>query len=199
MLVLRPGSWRLLLLLSVLASFGCEFQAQAEAFHTARTLKPRAFSIGIEPEFVLQNPVGVELNFHGGMGLVSGLDLGVTYRLPLPNSNLPQSLGLDLEVELVNDTHLSPALSLTLGGHATDWNRYWLDGTLMISKVFRRLEPFAALDCDVSLPPYDVYAAMRLIGGLSIRLSRVTEVIVEGGWGVRNSPSHVSFGLNFYI
>jgi hypothetical protein len=148
---------------------------------------------------VLKSPVGTELNLHAGVGLVSGLDLGVRYSLPLPDSGLPQLLGADLEVELLHDSRQSPAISLTLGGHVTDWNRYWLDGTLMISKLFRRFEPYAALDCDFSLPQYGFYGAVRLVGGVAIHVSHVTEVIFEGGWGVLNTPSHVSLGLNFYI
>ncbi len=69
----------------------------------------------------------------------------------------------------------------------------------MLSKVFHRFEPFVALDVDLSLPPAEVVPRFRLVGGLDFHLSRVTELIIELGIGLRGNTSYLSAGFNFYI
>lgn len=173
--------------------------AQAEIFHTARTLKARAFSIGFEPQVYLLSPPQSVLNLHAGAGIAEGLDLEIKFGLPLPGSGQPYQLGGDLEFQLLPDTDASPAISVSVGAHAENWNAFELDGTIMISKVIRRVEPYLALDMDVTLPPYPVVPFVRLVGGLNVHLARVTELILELGIGLPGNSSYLSAGLNFYI
>lgn len=183
-----------LLLLSMAAS-----DARAEVFHTGRTLRAGAFSVGLEPQVYLYSPAQPVLNLHGGVGILPGLDGSLKLALPLPGSWIPYELAGDLEFELLNDTAASPAISVSIGAHVENWSAYELDTTLMISKVIRRVEPYLALDVDISLPPYEIKPHMRLVGGLNVHLSRVTELMLELGLGLPGEASFLSAGLNFYI
>jgi len=198
MRIAKPDLGWMFLVVALLSLVSCE-QAHAEVFHTARTLKPRALSLGLEPQVMLVQPPAYQLNLHGGLGLAQAIDLGILYELPLTGAYAPASLGVDVEVGILSDSAASPALSFALGAHVDDWNWYYLDGTLMLSKVFHRFEPFVALDVDLSLPPAEVVPRFRLVGGLDFHLSRVTELIIELGIGLRGNTSYLSAGFNFYI
>jgi len=173
--------------------------ARAEVFNTARTLKPRAISLGLEPQVILTRVPEYQLNLHGGLGLSRGVDLGIRYGLPLMDSPLSQYLGLDVEVELLHDRVGSPALSFSTGVHVEDWTWYVLDATLMASKVVGRFEPYGALDLDLTLPPGAILDRWRMVGGLNFHVSRVTELMFEIGFGLRDASSYLSAGINFYL
>lgn len=174
-------------------------QARAEVFHTGRTLKPGAFSVGIEPQAFLFSPPQGVLNLHGGVGFVEGLDGALRLTLPLPGSYMPYELGGNLEFQALADTSSSPAISVSIGAHSVNWQYFELDGTLMVSKVLRRVEPYLALDLDLSLPPNQVLPYMRIVPGLNVHLSRISEIMLELGLGLPGQSSYLSAGLNFYI
>ncbi|MFM7204397.1 MAG: hypothetical protein ACKO6N_26770 [Myxococcota bacterium] len=181
--------------------------AQAEVFHTARTLKPGAFSLGIEPQVYLSNPPTSVLNLHGGAGLAQGIDLRLKLGLPLPGSYAPADLGGDVEFLLLPDAPGSPALSFAVGAHSEAWRAFELDFCFLVSKVLRRVEPYGGIDADLSLPPYEaVKPYLRLVGGLNIHLARVSELMLEiafpfpgtSGYPVEDG-AYLSAGINFYL
>lgn len=173
--------------------------AQAEIFQTGQTLKPGAFSLGVEPQVYLVGAPAWKLNLHGAAGLTPGMDLGVTWGLPLPGSGLTGTLGADVEFEVLRTDGVAPSLSVSVGAHAEGTSRFWLDGTLLLSKKIRRVEPYVGLDCDLSLPPATIQPWLRGILGLDIRLAKVTSLLLELGLGFPSVPSYLSFGLSFYL
>lgn len=183
------------------------FPARAEVFHTARTLKPGAFSLGFEPQVFLSNPPTSILNLHGGAGLAQGIDLRLKLGLPLPGSYAPAEFGGDVEFLLLPDGPGSPALSLAVGAHSEAWRAFELDFCFLVSKVLRRVEPYGGIDADLSLPPYEaVKPYLRLVGGLNIHLAHVSELMLEiafpfpgtSGYPVEDG-AYLSAGLNFYL
>ncbi len=173
--------------------------ARAEVFQTARTLKPGALSLGFEPQVFLASPPAYQFSIHGGVGVTRGFDLHARYSFPVRSPYVPSVFALDGEVLLLPDRDFSPALSATIGLHTENWSRYALDGTLMVSKVFRRFEPYLALDADVYLPPNQVQALWKAVGGFAFRVSQPTELLLELGTGLNYQQSWLSFGINFYI
>lgn len=83
--------------------------AFSQVFNTASILKPGKFSFGIEPT-VVNSDLGLFL--HGGVGLASGVDLGLKYGF----QKYHDYFGADLEWRLLSG---KPNISLTTGAHTT--------------------------------------------------------------------------------
>ena len=174
-------------------------EGRAEVFQSAETLKPGGFSLGVEPQVYLTGGPAWILNLHGSGGIAPGMDLGITWGLPLPGSGVPGTFGADLELGVLKTDGVSPSLSVSFGAHAQNFSTFFIDGTVLLSKRFRKLEPYVGLDCDLSLPPNAVQPWLRGVIGMDVRLARVTELLLEVGLGFPSVPSYLSFGLNFYI
>ncbi len=186
-------------LAGVLCFVALESRARAEVFNTARTLKPGALSVAIAPQVFLEDPLVSELQLFFGVGLIRGLDLQLRYDTPLGGSGLPPYLGVDAEVGILRDRGARPAVSWTMGTHVEDWSQGGLDGTVMVSKVFGHLEPFAALDGNLEWTGGGAVSSLWLAGGLDVHLGRLVEFIVEGGTRLKQTGGYISLGFNLYL
>jgi hypothetical protein len=162
-------------------------------------LSPKAFSLGVEPQTYLTYSGSNILFLHGGVGLGGGVDLGIQYGIPFGNYGGDRYFGAAAEFSLLRDSKQSPALSLEVGAHALNRTSYFLDSTLMISKVVRKAEPYLALDANISLPPATLKPEWRAVGGIGYRLTHVTELMLELGLGLDHYSSYLSAGLNLYF
>jgi hypothetical protein len=68
-----------------------------------------------------------------------------------------------------------------------------------LSKVLHRIEPYAALDADLAITPEGMAQQSWGVLGLNIHLGPVIEFIVEGGAGIKGTPSYLCAGLNLYL
>ncbi len=183
--------------------------AQAGVFNTARTLKPTASSLAVATEVGIVQEGGSEVslspdvNLFYGVGVVRGVDFQLRAGFPLAGQWNGPCLGGDVEVGLLSDGRVRPAVSLTVGGHVVGWQYGGLDGTLMVSKVLGRMEPYVALDTDVDVVGGAGVAKVMMVGGVDVHLARRAEMLVEVGRRTSRVSGdvggYVSVGFNFYL
>jgi hypothetical protein len=79
----------------------------SQVFKTGQTLKPKAFSAGIEPAVLINGNADFILFLHGGLGIVKGIDLGVKVGVLGPQTYF----GADIEFAAGKYLSVSPRLS----------------------------------------------------------------------------------------
>jgi hypothetical protein len=112
--------------------------AFAQVFNTASTLSPGKFSVGINPMVYNEN---FGLFLHGGVGIKSGIDLGVRYGF----MEYDDYFGADIEWSLLAG---KPSLSLVTGAHK--FHDTGLDLGLNLSfPITSGVQMYTGLDMDI--------------------------------------------------
>jgi hypothetical protein len=88
----------------------------SQIFHTANTLGPGRFMIGVEPVVFARGAGNFGLFFHGGVGIKSGIDLRLKYGFI---NNYTNYFGGDINWRLYNG---KPCISLTTGAQSFGGN-----------------------------------------------------------------------------
>ncbi len=63
--------------LLVFAALALSFSSFSQVFNTGQTLKPKVFSVGVEPAMLINGSSEFMLFLHGGYGIRRGIDFGV--------------------------------------------------------------------------------------------------------------------------
>jgi hypothetical protein len=162
--------------------------ANSQVFNTGSTLKQGHFSIGLNPAYHSGGPSD-ELNmyFHGGFGIKSGLDISV--KLGIGHANY---IGADVEWAL------GRRFSLTTGIH--DFEDFGLDGTINITfPITNEANLYTGLDLDLIFSD-ELKVPIWLPLGIGIGLRSSVEFILEAEIGLNDPGYHIiSGGLNIYF
>lgn len=160
----------------------------AQVFQTAYTLKPGAFSLGINPA-IAHNDAALFL--HGGYGLKQGMDLGVKLGLGWGEPYFGADLKWTMSVGM-------PSLAVSAGVHV-HYNPGF-DGTLNITFPLNSSSRlYTGLDADIVFAD-NIFMPVWVPIGLEVGIRQGMSVILEGSLGVTTYAPHImNGGLVFYF
>jgi hypothetical protein len=163
--------------------------ASAQVFNTGQTLKPKAFSIGIEPAVFINGGADFILFLHGGAGLTKGVDFGLTIGVLGPD----EYFGADVEFAIAKN------MSIAAGAH--HFGNFGIDGTFNLTFPIRQdVRLFTGADLDVNFPKDNVSFLLWLPIGVEIGLKSNMSFIFEAEIGLTSPSYHlIGGGLNFYF
>ena len=162
--------------------------ASAQVFQTSYTLKPKQFSLGINP--AISNDQNPAIFFHGGYGLKSGMDLGVKVGLGWDDPYIGADLKWTMSVGM-------PSVGLSAGVHVH--NHPGFDGTLLITfPLNSSTRLYSGLDADIIFAN-EISMPLWLPVGLEVGIRHKVSVILEGTIGLNNTRHIVNGGVVFYF
>ncbi|NJM15823.1 MAG: hypothetical protein HC896_11085 [Bacteroidales bacterium] len=165
------------------------FATQAQVFNTASTLKKGSFSLGLEPVvYVSGASEGFNMFVHGGIGIQSGIDLGIKAGV-LGSTNY---FGADLEWKLAKN------VSLTTGAHS--FADFGLDAALNISfPLTKGAQLYTGIDADINFGN-EIYVPLWVPVGVELSLKKSMAFILEAEIGISDVAYHIfGGGLAFYF
>jgi len=163
--------------------------AFCQVFDNGQTLKPKMFSLGVEPGVMVDVNSDFILFLHGGYGIKEGIDLAVKAGV-LGQS---QYFGGDIEFALPY------RMSFAIGAHQmTDFG---LDGALNINFPIKNdIRLLTGLDSDVNFNSDKTHILLWLPLGIEVGIRKNVSFIVEAEVGMTNPAYHfIGGGLNFYF
>ena len=169
--------------------FCLPFLAFSQVFNTATIMKPGKFSLGIEPTIV-EKDLGLFL--HGGIGLASGVDLGIKYGF----LKYIDYFGADLEWRLISS---KPSVSLTTGVHTM--GDMGLDLGLNLSfSITSAASLYTGFDSDINF--YKEHGGTQFLPwipiGVQLYLKPKMAFLLEAEIPLNNNASTIfGGGLNF--
>lgn len=168
--------------------FAVSFSVYSQVFNTGQTLKPKAFSVGIEPAVILSGDADFILFLHGGVGVVKGVDLGLSLGVLGPANYF----GANVEFAL------GKQMSFAAGAH--DYGVFGLDGTFNITFPIRQdIRIFTGGDLDLNFGDKTQFL-LWLPVGLEIGIRKNVSFIFEAEVGLTDPAYHlIGGGLNFYL
>ena len=158
-----------------------------QVFHSGEILKKGAFELGVNPAIHIHGlEDGFNLFLHGGYGLKSGIDLGITF-------GFTDAAYLGANVEWALMKHLS----LTTGFHY--FGGLGLDGTLILTIPLRSdAKLYTGLDIDIYVESSNL--PLWLPFGVEIFFKSNVAFILETEIGITDPAYHViGGGVNFYF
>lgn len=175
--------------LLVFAALALSFSSFSQVFNTGQTLKPKVFSVGVEPAMLINGSSEFMLFLHGGYGIRRGIDFGVKVGVLGPENYF----GADLEFALAKN------ISLAVGAH--DFGVFGLDGTLNFNIPIRSgIRLYSGLDLDVNFPTSDTDFLLWLPVGLEIGMGSNMSFIFEAEIALTDPAYNViGGGVNFYF
>ena len=178
---------KLLLVLFTLVSVS----VYADVFGTARTLRPGAAMIGIEPQFFL-SPTEFEVNAHIGYGIIRNLDVDFRFGV----GSVDYYVGGDLEYRIFHSRGID--FSLSAGAHYQ--GSMFVDITPNISFRFRPFSIYTGADMNWMLAQNDNKFALNWFLGADIPIRRHISIITEFGINfIGGYPHWISMGGAFYF
>ncbi len=162
--------------------------SNAQVFNTATTLKPRHFSIGLNPVYFNED---LGMFIYGNAGIKSGIDLSLKFGI-LDGSDY---LGFDLEWRLLGG---KPDISLLTGIHS--WGDFGLDLGLNISfPVKGDIAIYTGLDSDINFND-DVTGLFWIPLGIEIKMRKNISLLFEGEIPI-SDPAFpiIGGGVSFYF
>ncbi len=159
-----------------------------QVFNTGQTLKPKAFSVGIEPVVLINGGTDFILFLHGGMGLTKGIDFGMRIGALGPSNYF----GADVEFAIAKQ------MSVAFGAH--HFGDFVLDGIFNITFPIRKdVRIFTGGDLDVVFGNKTQFLLWLPIG-VEIGIKSNMSFIFEAEIGLTNSAYHlIGGGVNFYF
>jgi hypothetical protein len=169
---------KIIVIISTLFIFSA---AQSQVFNTGSTLKKGEFSLGLEP-LIYGGANEFMMFFHGGYGLKSGVDLGIS--AGFLNG---QYFGADLEWRLMR------YISLTTGAHY--FGDFGLDGTLNLTFPIRKdTRIFTGVDVDINFPKGSTVIPLWIPIGVELGLRKNMAFILEGEIALTNNTNSILGG-----
>jgi hypothetical protein len=175
--------------LTVFLAMVVSLSATSQVFNTGQTLKPKQFSLGIEPAVLINGNGNFILFLHGGAGITDGIDFGVTLGV-LGSSNY---FGADVEFAV------GRLLSVAVGAH--NFGVFGIDGTLNATFPIRKdVRIFTGADIDINFPANKTQLLLWLPIGVEVGLRNNVSFIFEAEIGLTDPAySLIGGGLNFYF
>ncbi|MFP4556285.1 MAG: hypothetical protein ACLFNU_05380 [Bacteroidales bacterium] len=163
--------------------------ASSQVFKTGQTLKPKTFSIGIEPAVIINGNADFILFLHGGYGITKGIDIGAKVGV-LGGNNY---FGADIEFALGRQ------MSISFGAH--DFGSFGLDGTFLATFPIRGdVRVYAGADLDINFPGNDVNFPLWVPVGVEVGIRKSMSFIFEASVGLTQPAYHlIGGGVNFYL
>ncbi|MDD2197474.1 MAG: hypothetical protein PHE03_02175 [Bacteroidales bacterium] len=163
--------------------------ATSQVFNTGQTLKPRQFSLGIEPAVLIKGNGNFILFLHGGAGITNGIDLGLTLGVLGPDNYF----GANVEFAITR------LLSIAVGAHNS--NIFGIDATLNATFPIRKdVNIFTGADIDIDFPKNKAQLLLWLPIGVEVGLRNNVSFIFEAEIGLTDpAGSLIGGGLNFYF
>jgi hypothetical protein len=160
----------------------------AQTFSTAKTLKPRTFSVGIQPTIIASGSTDFILFGHFGYGLKKGLDLGAKVGV----LNGSEYIGIDIEKVIGNH------FSFSAGAH--QWGNFGLDATLLAStNIAKSVELYGGVDLDIVFGN-DVSFPLWIPLGAEVYIKKKMSLLIEANIAATDAAVHMfGGGLNFYF
>ncbi|HPW67200.1 MAG TPA: hypothetical protein PLY32_05855 [Salinivirgaceae bacterium] len=176
---------RIIVIVTSLLVFG---SANAQVFNTGTTLKPKDFSLGVEPAVIINGDADFILFLHGGYGLTKGIDFGLTVGVLGPANYF----GADIEFMVHKN------MSLAFGAH--HFGRFGLDGTFLATFPIKNVvNVFGGLDLDVNISE-DTDFLLWFPIGVEVGIRKGMSFIFETQVGLTNPAYHlIGGGVNFYF
>jgi hypothetical protein len=175
----------------IILAFVCALAGtvNAQVFNTSSTLKRGSFSAGFEPGVYAGGGSDFNLFLHGGIGITSGVDLGLKLGV-LGGANY---FGGDVEFAL------GKKFSVSAGAHS--WGNFGLDGTALYTfDIAKGVDLFLGFDMDIDFPENDVQLGAWIPIGLEIGIKKNMAFIFESSICVTDYGAHwIGGGLNFYF
>ncbi len=155
----------------------------AQVFNTGETLKPKTFSLGIEPAYYLDD---FKLFLHGSYGIKKGID--VSMKLGLGGETY---FGADVEWAL------APRISLATGAHVL--GDFGLDGTILFSLPVRKdARVFTGVDMDIVFAD-EVVVPVWIPLGVELGIKNNMSFILEGEIPIIDADPILGGGVVFYF
>jgi len=172
----------LLPVLLVSTSFG-------QVFNTGQTLKPKMFSLGVEPGVMVNGSSEFILFVHGGYGIKEGIDFSAKAGVLGP----AEYFGADLEFAMPH------RMSLAVGAH--QFGDFGLDGALNITFPIKSdIRLSTGLDSDINFNSDKTRVLLWIPLGLEIGIKKNMSFIFEAEIGLTDPAYHfIGGGLNFYL
>jgi len=172
------------LLLLLMAS-----SAFSQVFNTGQTLKPKTFSLGIEPGVLINGNSDFILFLHGGYGIKKGID----FSLKAGFLGATDYFGADVEFALPYRT------SFVVGAH--QFGDFGLDGALNITFPIKSdIRLSSGLDLDINFNDDKTRFLLWLPLGLEIGVRKNMSFIFEAEIGLTDPAyNFIGGGLNFYF
>ena len=163
--------------------------AHSQVFNTGQTLKPKTFSVGLEPAVVINGGADFILFLHGGAGIVKGIDFGLNLGFLGPS----EYFGADVEFAIAKN------MSIAAGAH--HYGVFGVDGTFNITfPIKKEVRILTDADVDVNFPKKDVNVLLWLPLGVEVGIRNNMSFIFEAEIGLTGPIYHlIGGGLNFYF
>jgi hypothetical protein len=161
----------------------------AQVFNTGQTLKPKTFSIGVEPGVFINGNTEFILFLHGGYGLKQGIDFSLKAGVLGPE----EYIGGDLEFSLPK------RMSVAFGAHS--FGDFGLDGTWNITFPIKKdIRISTGLDLDVNFNADKTRFLLWLPLSLEVGIRKNMSFIFEAEIGLTDPAYHfIGGGFNFYL
>lgn len=176
---------KIIVAITCLLVFG---SANAQVFNTGSTLKPKDFSLGVEPAVLINGGTDFILFLHGGYGIKKGIDFGVTVGVLGPSNYF----GADIEFVVAKN------MSLAFGAH--NFGNFGLDGTFLATfPIGSGVRAFSGADLDVNFGNSTDFLLWIPIG-MEVGIRKGVSFIFEAQVGLTAPAYHlIGGGLNFYF
>lgn len=161
----------------------------AQGFYSSQRLKPKQFTLGIEPAVLVNGNANFMLFLHGGVGIAKGVDLGLTFGT-LSSTNY---FGANLSFGM------GQYLSATFGAHS--FGVFGLDATLAANFPLRKdIRLFSGVDTDINFYDDKPHLQLWLPLGVEIGLRSNMSFVFETNIGLVKQSYHlIGAGVNFYF
>ncbi len=163
--------------------------SSGQVFTTGQTLKPGAFSLGIEPAVLVNGNADFILFLHGGVGIKKGIDFAARAGV------LGSSTYFGGDVEFA----LPKRMSLTFGAH--QFGDFGLDGTWNITFPIKNdIRLTSGIDADINFSEPETQFLLWIPVSLEIGIKKNMSFIFEAEIGLTDPAYHfIGGGFNFYL
>ncbi|MDA3890493.1 MAG: hypothetical protein PF517_02385 [Salinivirgaceae bacterium] len=164
------------------------FMASSQVFNTSKTLKSRAFSVGIEPMIITNGGSDIIVFGHLGYGLTKGIDISAKAGI-LHNANY---YGGDIEFAFMKN------MSFSAGAHV--WGDFGLDATYLLTfDIAKNVDLYGGVDADFIVED-NPYFNFWIPIGVEVYLSKTMAFLMEASIGINDSAPHLfGGGVNIYF
>lgn len=176
-------------LITILALLFIASSASSQVFNNGQTLKPKKFSLGIEPGIMINGNSEFIMFLHGGYGIKQGIDFSARVGVLGPLDYF----GADVEFALPH------RMSFAVGAH--QFGDFGLDGSLNITFPIRSDIRFSSgIDSDINFNEDKTRILLWLPLMLEIGIKKNMSFIFEAEIGLTDPTYHfIGGGLNFYL
>jgi hypothetical protein len=175
--------------------------SHAEVFQS-HIPKSGRFSLGVEPEIIVEGNTDFSLFLHAGFGLGHGY--GAHFKVGFGQSAYnddPVYIGGMIDFQLLRDGKGYPGIYFSLG--ANSLGKVSINDHLIVHNNFGQVTLYGGLDDAIRIfnnaGSTDVSFPIELIMGAEIDVTRPFHFLAEGGIDLHRSASFISLGFKYYF